>query len=301
MTPSFIATSSNGNYSFQTYNITPDGIQTDFYKEKIDELDNPNLDTKGRASFCPFGITKDENIIYVSSHLKIGMFDAKTYEYLGLVEGVASNLNTHQILIDGDLMYICNTSNDSLGILNLKTKENKYVMLKDDIENGFEIKDSVVFQKNFYAEDMLHFNSLCQHKDSLFLLFSVRGLSSSKVLEISKKDYQPIQIIEDFGTFNHDIVVTDESIYSVSTHTGELIEYCRKTQTFQRHLICRNVVDWWPRGLKKIDDTIYVFVGENFKSTKKFQFNIVREFDLIDKKIRDTHLIPLIGSIYQII
>jgi hypothetical protein len=106
MTPSFIATSSNGNYSFQTYNITPDGIQTDFYKEKIDELDNPNLDTKGRASFCPFGITKDENIIYVASHLKIGMFDSKTYEYIGLVEGVSCNLNTHQILVDGDLMYI---------------------------------------------------------------------------------------------------------------------------------------------------------------------------------------------------
>jgi hypothetical protein len=300
----FILTSSNQDYTFICYEFEGKKIKPTFYKERIDELGLFPQNVPGRAQFFPFGIAKNDEYIYVISHTKLARFDANTYEYLGIVEECKTGVNSHQILFDEDdldVLYICNTSNDSLTIFNFKTKENKYVLLKDTIDDPFEIVDKIDFKFDVYTDDKYHFNSICQHGDSLFLLFCYKGNTPAKIVEISKKDYQPLNIIEDVGFFNHDIIATDEYLYTLSTQTGELVEYNRKDKTINRHKACIDAEFWWIRGMKKINNSIYFFIGENWKKFKTLPLIVVREFDLETKNIVSTNLIPLKASTYQII
>ena len=58
---------------------------------------------------------------------------------------------------------------------------------------------------------------------------------------------------------------------------------------------------WWLRGMKRINDSIYVFIGENWKTTIKIPMIVVKEFDMNSKKMLSTNLIALKASCYQII
>lgn len=298
---SFISTSSNPDYTFHTFSMSENKIKCEFFKEKIYEMDNLELNTKHKSPFYTFGIAMNDENLYVSSHAKIGIFNSKNYDYIGLVEGLSCGLITHQILLYDNLLYISNTSNDSLGIFDLETNKNKYVLLKSDISDGFDVVDKVEFPDNFDEIDNLHFNALCKYGDSIFVLLSMKGKGSSKVIELSSKDYQPINLIDNFGNFNHDLLVTGDKIYSISSNTGEFVEYDRNSNTFQRYSITPYPNDWWARGFKKIENSMYIFIGEHQNSFKNIPFTIVKEFDLIEKKIISTNLIPLKGNIYQVI
>lgn len=300
----FIVTPSNKKYTFICYELESKKIIPKFYKKNIKELENLG-NIPNRPSFYAFGIAKDEKYIYVVSHTKIGYFDIQSYEYLGLVEGVVIGLNSHQLLIDNNdsnILYICNTSNDSLTVFNLKTKENKYVVLNDSIDNPFQILNEMKFKPDIYIEDNYHFNSICQHDDSLFLLLCYKGKQAAKIIEISSKDYQPLSIIEDVGFFNHDLISTSNHIYTISTQTGELVDYNRNNKIIEKYKICEKLDYFWIRGMKKINNSIYIFVGnKNDNVSTNFPAIIVYEFDINTKKIISTNMLPLSESILQVL
>jgi len=294
--PKFILTSGKENTTFHTFNLTENGIE-DSYKEKINDLDQGYF--KERSLFHTFGIAKDKNKIYVSSLSRIGVFDIISYEYLGLLDGVLCGYDTHQIQIDNDLMYICNTSNDALGIFNLKTKENKYVLFDENIKAGLVVSNSCgEFSEEKYTKNVLHLNSVYIYKNSIFVLLSFLGNRPSKIVELSIEDYQPINVIDNFGIFNHDIFVTDNKIYSLSTCSGELIEYDRKYKNIQKHLITPDHQNFWMRGMKKNGDSMYIFLGKHRQSSGSA---ILVEFDLIEKKIKSNFTIPFNENIHQVI
>jgi len=297
----FIITSSDQNYTFICCQLENKKIKPFFYKEKISELEKQPQNVLARSNFFPFGIARNDQYICVISHTRLACFNSKTYEYLGIVEECKTGVNSHQMLFDEndtDVLYICNTSNDSLTIFNFKTKENKYLLLKN---NSFELVNSMNFNYDVYADDNYHFNSICQHKNSLFLLLSFKGKFSSKILEISKNNYQLINIIDHVGFFNHDLIATNNYLYTLSTQTGELIEYNRINTSIKKYKISAEFNFWWLRGMKKINNSIYVFIGKNLANNTNFPITIVREFDIESKKIISTNLLPLKGSTYQII
>ena len=100
-------------------------------QEKTIGLDATHLEGQGRPTFRPFGITSDENSIYIASNDRLGKFNKTTYEFESLVE-VPLYCNTHQILKDKDILYTCNTSVDTIGIYNLaKNINNQYAPIFD--------------------------------------------------------------------------------------------------------------------------------------------------------------------------
>jgi hypothetical protein len=132
-------------------------------------------------------------------------------------------------------------------------------------------------------------------------LLCYKGKSPAKIIEISTKDYQPLSIIEDVGLFNHDVIITEEYLYTLSTKTGELVEYNRNNKTINRYKVCMDIDFWWVRGMKKINNSIYIFVGENWNKSERFPAVLVKEFDIDSKKILSNNILPLKGSCFQII
>lgn len=300
----FILTSSHKRYTFICYEFEDKKIKPSFYKERIEDLSLLPRNVPGRSAFFPFGIAKNDEHIYVISHTKLAKFDAKTYEYLGLVEECKTGVNSHQMIFDQNdpnILYICNTSNDTLTVFNLETKISKYVLLKDTVDESFDIVDDIDFKYDVYVDDKYHFNSISQHGDSLFLMLSFKDKAPSKLLEISSKTYQPLNIVEDIGMFNHDIIATEEYVYTLSTKTGELVEYNRVNKTINKYKVSMDSEFWWLRGMKKINDSIYVFIGENWTKFKTLPIVLVREFDITKKQLTSTNIIPLEGSVYHVI
>jgi len=294
MNSNIIITTSKKDSSFLVYDIKEKKIIFD--KERIEDLNDPSSESKKRPTYRPFGIYRDSDDIFIASNSKIGHFDAKTYSYKGLLDNVKCFVNTHQILKQQEKLFICNTANDTLGIYDLNTKQNKYLMLEN-----LELVDDIDSPKDAYEEDKLHFNSILKHQDSLFLLLNKKG--NSKILEIGLTDFEFKNKIENIGNCNHNIVIYKNHLYSISTQTGKLMRHSFESKESQFVDLHTNFGKFFLRGMKEIDGRLIIVLSKRITAIgyiKTARHCLILEYDLETQSICDKHFLDLNETILDI-
>ena len=294
MNSDIIITTSKQDSSFLVYDIKEKKIIFD--KERIEDLNDLSSESKKRPTYRPFGIYRDSDDIFIASNSKIGHFDAKTYSYKGLLDDVKCFVNTHQILKHEEKLFICNTANDSLGIYDLNTKQNKYLMLEN-----LEFVDDIDSPKDAYEKDKLHFNSILKYQDSLFLLLNKSG--DSEILEIGLTDFQFKNKIKDVGNCNHNLVIYKDHLYSISTQTGKLMRHSFESKESQFVDLHTNWGKFFLRGMKEIDGRLFMALSKRFitiEYLKTARHCLILEYDLETQRICDEHFLDLNETILDI-
>jgi hypothetical protein len=290
MNSDIIITTSKQDSSFLVYDIKEKKIIFD--KERIEDLNDLSSQNRGKDTYRPFGIYRDSNDIFIASNSKIGHFDAKTYSYKGLLDNVKCFVNTHQILKHEEKLFICNTANNSLGIYDLNTKQNKYLMLET-----LEFVDNIDSPKNAYEKDKLHFNSILKYQDSLFLLFHKRG--HSEILEIGLTDFQFKNKIKNVGNCNHNLVIYKNHLYSISSQTGKLMQHSFESKENQFFDLHDDFNKFFLRGMVEINGRLNIALSKN-KYQKTAKHCLILEYDLETQRICDEHFLDLNETILDI-
>ena len=292
MNSDIIITTSKQDSSFLVYDIKEKKIIFD--KERIEDLNDLSSQNKGKDTYRPFGIYRDSNDIFIASNSKIGHFDAKTYSYKGLLDNVKCFVNTHQILKHKEKLFICNTANDSLGIYDLNTKQNKYLMLEN-----LKLVDDIDPPKDVYEKDNLHVNSILKYQDSLFLLFNKRSHSYSEILEIGLTGFQFKNKIKDVGIFNHNLAIYKNHLYSISSLTGKLMRHSFESKENQFFDLHTDFDKFFLRGMVEINGKLIIVLSKNiYLKTAKYCF--ILEYDLKTQSICDEHFLDLNETILDI-
>jgi len=287
MSSDIIITTSKKNSSFLVFDITEKKIIFD--KERIEDFNDLSSESKKRPTYRPFGIYRDSNDIFIASNSRIGHFDAKTYSYKGLLDNVNCFVNTHQILKHEEKLFICNTANDSLGIYDLNTKQNKYLMLEN-----LELVDDIDSPKDAYEKDKLHFNSILKYHDSLFLLLNMGG--DSEILELNLNNFQFKNKIKDIGICNHNLVIYKNHLYSISTQTGKLMQHSFESKENKFFDLHNNLGKFFLRGMKEIDGRLFMALSKRIITIgyqKTAKHCLILEYDLEAQRICDEHFLDL--------
>lgn len=207
---------SMSDYSFIVYNL--EKKQLEFEKPKIAELESDISAIQGRPQFRPFGISSQDERIVISSNDRFAVFDKNTFELISTLK-IPAFVNTHQIILDGDYLFVCNTANDSIGIHNLKTGESKYLKVFPEIE----LVDSVITPEDAYELDNTHLNSLFKKGDLLYFCLHRRGKKPSSFGYFNLKTEKG-ELLFDAGLRVHDVQILGNKLYSLSSDTGDLIQ-----------------------------------------------------------------------------
>ena len=185
------------NHNFIVYNDSYELEYTSAYESELKDTsirDQTDWSGKPRPAFRPFGITFDDDKIYIANHTKIGIFNKTTYAYEGLL-GTPGFFNTHQILKKDNIMYTANTRHDTIGIHNLDTDESTYINLPERSH----------VNSLFWSED----NQLC------YVLHN-RG---TKLSQFFKGDVE----IKEVGKCCHDLILEGDDFYTLDTYHKKLL------------------------------------------------------------------------------
>lgn len=237
-------------------------------KDKIEELNCPNLVGSLRPTFRPFGITIDEDI-YIASNEKIGVFDKHSYNFKYTLD-LPLFVNTHQILKIGDILYVCNTSINCMGIYNLKTKENKFLDLIK-----MKIVDSVSKPTNAHSHDLIHFNAMCEYKGKIVFCLHNLGVKNSEYYF-----YDPltdkVEFIIAAGFCGHNIKIKDNFLYSLSSQKGQLIRVNLENKMTQYKFLI-DPTNVFLRGIDWYNNDLLIAYSSNRKNINKngsiYKFN----------------------------
>lgn len=214
-----------------------------------------DIDVHSRPNFNPHGITYDDNDVYIASHEKIGIFDRYSFEYKGNLS-VKSFVNTHQILKHGNLLFVTNTCNDSISIIDLLTKEHEYI----DVRN-LCVTDTCIETEEVREHDKHHVNSLCVDNNRLYFCLHngpLKKPSSFYYYDLINKNF--VHII-DAGEECHDIVILGDMLYTNSSGTRQLLKIDMIEKSIQSFDIMNIPNDNWLRGLVKYGNKL--LVGES--------------------------------------
>ena len=227
---------------------------------KVDELDCLNLANQGRSTFRPFGITYDDNIQIVS-HDRVAKFDSLDYSFLGTID-VPLFVNTHQILKSGHILYATNTSNDTIGIYDLLTGENKFLSVID-----FQVLNEVPTPLDAYSHDNRHVNSIYEYENKIYFCLHNLGKRMSQ-FGYFDKDTLKGEFIGEAGYCAHNIVVINNHLYSLSSGTGEIIEINLANKNIQKVRVV-NEETTFLRGLDVYQNKLFIGCSNNHNSYDK--------------------------------
>lgn len=272
-------------FSFFVYDInTKDLIHLE---PKNDNLDCPQDDGKGRSTFRPFGIETDEDNIYIASNSKLAVFDKQSYQY-------KSNLNfplfanTHQIVKSNNVFYICNTAINTIGIYGKEI--NHFNVVSKTIDNN--IKEF----KNCEEQDLVHINSVYDHNGFIYYCLHNLDVKQSEFWRLNKNTLTTEYLV-DAGHCAHNIVIYENVLYSLSSATGEIIEYNLDTKDLKYYLIVESDLTFL-RGLAVVDNKLYFGASNNFNVNPPIKENCnIFAFDFQTKK---TEHILYLDEIYTI-
>ena len=275
-------------FSFFIYDLKSKEI---IYKEKKhDELICLNYSydiNEGRTAFRPFGIEVNDENIYIASNSKLAIFDKKTYKYKNNLN-YPLFANTHQIIQSNNTFYICNTAIDTIGIY--EKEINHFNVVSKKIDNN--IKEV----KNCKDQDSVHVNSLYEHNEFIYYCLHYLNKKQSEFWRLNKNTLETEYLI-DAGHSSHNIVVYKNTLYSLSSDTGEIIEYNLNTKNLKYYLAVVSEITFL-RGLAIVEGKLYFGASNNFKVIPRIEKNCnIFSFDFKSKKI--DHVIHLDG-IYTI-
>jgi hypothetical protein len=258
---------------------------------KLPELDSPEMFGQGRPTFRPFGIANDLNYLYVVSHNRLAKFDINTYQFAGLVY-VPLFINTHEMVAHNGVLYVANTANDTIGIYN--TQEDTYKFFN---VNTFEVTEAVATPDNVGSHDGAHVNSLCLHDDKLYFCLHHLDRRDSQLGYFDINTFES-KIVAEAGRCAHGVQVLNNTLYSLSTGTGEVIEVDLLTKDVALHKVVDSAKTFL-RGLDILDNSI-VFGGSNTYSEERTIYMnncFVAKFDAVTKQavpfinVKDAYII----------
>jgi hypothetical protein len=209
--------------------------------------------TKGRPLFRPFGITTDDKYIYLASNDAIGQFDKFTFDFVKRLD-VRAFVNTHQIIKHNKFLFICHTAVNCIGIHDLEEKTDKFLKLP---EGKFvtDLPDDIYDASEY---DTVHVNSLLLQNDKLYFCLHYRAQRKSRFGFIDISTFK-IKYLFEAGISCHNIQIYDDTLYSLSTKQGNIIEYnLEKNLLSEYHVADPNRV--FLRGLEKYEDGL-IFCG----------------------------------------
>jgi len=248
-------------------------IQQIIYQQgKTAKLDATELDGQGRPTFRPFGVDTDDEYIYIVSNNRLCKFKKDTYEFIETIN-VPLYINTHQMLVEGNTIYTCNTGINSIGIYDLDSNTNKQF----DVNEKIFIKD-ILPPSDAVEKDINHVNSLFSTKDDIYYCLHNKGKKFSEYFKFNKKTFD-LTLIATAGKESHNILIIGDILYSLSTATGELLIINMATQTYR----CIKIVDHntvFLRGLSVYNNQLIIGCSVNFKNVSATKSSFILFFDL---------------------
>lgn len=234
---------------------------------------------KGRPLFRPFGISIDNKNIYIASNDKIGLFDKKSYDFIGCLD-IPAFVNTHQILKHENLLFVCHTAINCIGIHDLQKHTNKFVKLPEG-----KILNELPIVNDVYEHDSVHLNSLLLERNRLFFCLHYRAQRKSRY-GYYDLDTEKVSFLFDAGMCGHNIKIVDNFLYTLSTQEGDLLEFDMNTKQIVNYKLV-NPKKVFLRGLEKYKKGI-IFCGsllydENIAEDVKDPF--IGYFDIQNKSM----------------
>jgi len=266
--PKIIVTKDDG---FFTYDLNENKFLS--VKNNIKDLDCPHLEPYKKGTHRPFGIAFDKTNLFIASNDRLGIFDKQNYNLNSILD-VSMYVGTHQILKDEDVLYVCNTAVDCIGVYNLKTKTNKFL----DV-NTLNITDKPTPPNFSYDKDIRHVNSLFNYKDKIYFCLHNKGFKLSEYGFLDKKTLK-MQVNHSTGLISHNIYIKNDILYTLSTGTGELISFDLNTKQENKYKIT-NPNTTFLRGLIYINGKFLIGCSVNFKTPNPIKHSYIAEVDII--------------------
>jgi hypothetical protein len=261
------------HYTFIVYDFETGKLE--YIKDKCNELDCRHLEGQGRATFRPFGISYDDQYIYIASNDKLSSFDKTSYKFNKL-EDIPLFINTHQILKDKDTFYTCNTAVDTIGIYN---KETSHLSL-----DNFNLVNHVSKPNDAKSNDTYHVNSLCDYNNKIYFCLHNNDKKMSRYAYFDK-DTLEVSVIADAGYCSHGIAILDNKLYSLSSKTGDIIEIDLETKKIN-YLPCVDPNKIFLRGLDIYNNYIIIGCSNNHNVPMNKDNCFISIFNPKDKSIR---------------
>lgn len=270
-----------------------DSNQTSFYivdiekksivykKNKIHELESLPPE-KGRPLFRPFGVTTDDRYIYLASNDKIGLFNKDSYDFIKCLD-INAFVNTHQILIENDILFVCHTAINCIGIHYLTTKENKFLKLPDC--KFIDTLPSVNYVDEY---DTVHINSLYLHDSKLYFCLHYRNQRKSRYGYFDMNNHS-VTYFFDGGFCSHNIRIVDNILYSLSTKEGCLIEFDLNTKQTNYHMLV-DPKKFFLRGLEKYKNGL-IYCGSKLYTEDVQEYFVQPFIGYFDRQSKTTELI----------
>jgi hypothetical protein len=239
------------------------------------DLNCVDLLGQGRPTFRPYGVTSDEEYLYIVSHKKLGKYNKKTFDYCGLVD-IPLYVNTHQVLKNDNIFYVTHTSVNNIGIHG----ENDTFFNVDTLNCG----EKPVSPSHAESVDKFHVNSICDYGGKIYFCLNNLGVYPSQFGYFDKSTYES-KILTSAGNCCHDIQIINNKLYTLSTGTGEIIEIdLDNMQTFRYNVV--NPQTTYLRGMDIFEENI-IFACSNRYSDEMLPINncFVATFNITDKTI----------------
>tara|TARA_R100000306_G_C4354553_1_gene131966 strand:+ start:129 stop:1085 length:957 start_codon:yes stop_codon:yes gene_type:complete len=255
-------------------------------------------EARHRPSFRPFGITIHKNSIYVASNRKLIRFNKKTFSYQGIEKGCELGENTHEIATINNKLWICSTALNRVTIWDGKT--NQHLQIEEQQRASCDDK---------FPLDKVHVSSLCSFQDSVFILLHNGGSlrqpypEHSHIMEIETKTFKTKNMFESpsIGMSCHSLMVNKDSIWFLTTDTGELKCLNRQTKEVEEVYPIFDARLGWVRGATMVGNEIFICVGNYRQMPFSLQHGFLRVFNIINKTILNDFLLRGVSVVNQMI
>ncbi len=246
--------------------------------EQLPVLNAADVAGQGRPTFRPFGIAHDAQYLYIVSHNKLAAFDKHTYEFLNLID-VPLYINTHEMVAHDGVLYVANTANNTIGIYNLNTRENKFF----DVTT-LALAEAANTPERVDSHDTAHVNSLCAADGKVYFCLHHLDKRPSQ-LGYFEIDTFKAEIVAEAGRCNHGVQVMEGALYSLSTGTGEVVEVDLATGLTALYKVVDSTKTFL-RGLDVVNGNL-IFGGSNtYSEDRAIYMNncFIARFDTVTKK-----------------
>jgi hypothetical protein len=262
------------NYTFLVYDFESGKL---LHRSPYNEdLDCKELQGQRRPTFRPYGITCDDDYLYIASHKKLAKYNKKTFEYCGLVD-IPMYVNTHRMLKSGEEFYVTHTSVNVIGV---HGKTDTFF----DAET-LQCVNKPPHPEHAEEKDTVHVNSLTEHNGKIYFCLHNLDRKPSQFGYFDKSTYES-EIFASVGGCCHDVRIINNTLYSLSSITGEIIEIDLTTFDTKKYKVVKRLRTFL-RGMDVIGDKL-IFVGSNHYSDGVIEMNncFVANFDTKTKQTK---------------
>lgn len=267
------------------------------YKNKYGRLNKQGIMSYdgGRKSFRPYGVTHDENNIYIASNELICSFDINTFIFKKIISDTG-RVNTHQILYDDGYIYRCDTAINCITKINVNTCEEIYfdIVQQKVIDKLYECShsnDKGLYHINniFIVGNKLHINAQKyinllsdDKKDDLIFYNKIMNFTNDEYNNYVKNNYvknnHPLYQEYYFNIFEN--ILQDSDVNVNDSHNSRSIILNLDTNTFDSNSI--KIYGTGHHGMLIIDDNFWSIDSHSGKLIKKNK-NETSEYKIVDK------------------